>query len=232
MSEIYSEKFFRNSGTLKPAEQKRLRESVFCIVGLGGTGGFCFENLLRLGCENFILYDSDRFELSNFNRQILATEEVVDITKVDAAIRRAREVNDSAKIKKLAAFGSKTSKEISGCDIVIDGTDNIPARFGVAEACMKHGKPYVFCSAASSRGIVSVFNDYPFAKAFQLPSDPKELEKQKACSSVVCPAASLAGTIGASQAANCILGKPYAKAPEAIFFDIFREDVFWRATLG
>ncbi len=228
----YSEKFFRNSGTLEPDEQRKLRESVFCIVGVGGTGGFCFENLLRMGCENFILYDSDRFELGNFNRQILATDSMVDVVKVDAAIRRAQEVNSSAKIKRLGKFEPSSSGEIEGADIVIDGTDNLPSRAKIADSCREYGKPYVFCSAASSRGIVSVFDDYEFGKAFQLPSDERELEKLKQCSSVVCPAASLAGTIAASQAVNRMLGKPFAKAPEAIFFDIFREDVFWRAKLG
>ncbi|MFH1393282.1 MAG: ThiF family adenylyltransferase [Candidatus Micrarchaeota archaeon] len=232
MSETYSEKFLRNTGTLEPKEQKRLREAVFCIVGMGGTGGFCFENLLRLGCEDFILFDSDRFELCNFNRQILATDEVVDLAKVDAAVRRAREVNDSARIRKLEAFGPRTSGEIRDCEIVIDGTDNLPARAEIAKACREHGKPYVFCSAASSRGIVTIFDNYSFEKAFQLPEGPKELDGRGTCSSVVCPAASLAGTIGAAQAANYLLGKPFAKAPDAIFFDIFREDVFWRARLG
>jgi len=232
MSELYSEKFFRNTGTLGPQEQKKLRETAFCLVGMGGTGGFCLENLLRLGCENFQIYDADRFELTNFNRQILATEKVVDIAKVDVAVRRASEVNSSARIRKLGKFNSGSSANIKNCDIVIDGTDNLPSRVEIARACEKYKKPYVFCSASSSRGIVTIFTNYRFETAFQLPTDEKELQKHKSCSSIVCPAASLAGTLGAAQAVNYVLGKPYAKAPDAIFFDTFRKDVFWRSRLG
>lgn len=232
MSKFYPEKFFRNLGAISRKDQEKLKSSCFCIVGIGGTGGFCFENLLRLGCENFILYDSDRFELSNFNRQILATDQLVDVLKIDAAVKRASEINNSAKIKKLKDFDSSNAEEVKNCDILIDGTDNLPSRIEIASTCKKYKKPYVFSSAGNSRGIITIFEDYDFRKAFQLPKDPAQLEKYKACSSIVCPAASLAGTIAASQAANYILGKPYIKAPEALFFDIFRDDIFWRAKLG
>lgn len=232
MSKIYSEKFFKNIGAIKPKEQKKLRDTCFCIVGLGGTGGFCFENLLRVGCESFILYDADRFELSNFNRQTLATDNLVDVMKIDAAIRRANEVNSSAKIKKLQSFNSTNADTVKECDILIDGTDSLSSRLEIANTCKKFNKPYVFCSASNSRGIVSIFEDYDFEKAFQIPKDPILREKYKKCSSIVCPAASLAGTLAASQAISYVLGKSYIKAPEALFFDIFRDNMFWRAKLG
>ena len=227
---LYDEKFVRNPLT-KP-QQAKVRKSVFAIVGLGGTGGFILENLLRTGAEKLIVFDHDRFELSNFNRQTLATEDFLDLPKVHAAVARAKAINKGIEITTHEEFGEDSDAVIRGADIILDGTDNVKSKLLLSRMARSHKIPYVFCSAQGSRGIVSVFTSYRFEKAFQLPEDEDALERYQSCQSIICPAASLAGTLASSQALNAIIGKPYAKAPEAIFFDIFRKDVFWRGKLG
>ncbi|MFH0885193.1 MAG: ThiF family adenylyltransferase [Candidatus Micrarchaeota archaeon] len=227
---LYSEKFLRNP--LTKAQQAKVRKSVFAIVGLGGTGGFILENLLRMGAEKLIVFDHDRFELSNFNRQSLATEEFLDLPKVHAAVARAKAINTGIEISTHEEFGENSEAIIDGADIVLDGTDNVKSKLILSRMARSMKIPYVFCSAQGSRGLVSVFTTYLFEKAFQLPKDDEALERYQSCQSIICPAASLAGTLAASQAVNVLLKKPYAKAPEAIFFDIFRKDVFWRGKLG
>lgn len=226
---LYSEKFHRNISEIGSGRQGRIRDSVFCVVGLGGTGGFALECLLRLGAENLIVFDNDRFELGNFNRQLLATDDTIDMMKSDAATLRARSINKNAKIKKFGRFVPGSAGKIAGCDLVIDATDSPAAKAVVAQACGEKGIPYVFCSASGSRGMVSVFTGYGFGRAFQM--DKKKLGS-KPCASVLCPAVSLAGTLAASQALNLVIGKPVVRAPNALFFDIFDRRVFWRARLG
>lgn len=226
----YGEKFLRNP--LTKAQQARVRKAAFAIVGLGGTGGFILENLLRMGAERLIVFDSDRFELSNFNRQALATEDFLDLPKVHAAVARAKAINKGIEIRTHERFGEESGPELDGADIILDGTDNVRTKLIMARMARRKKVPFVFCSAQGSRGIVSVFTAYKFEKAFQLPDDESELERYQLCQSIICPAASLAGTLAASQALNALLRKPCARAPEAIFFDLFRRDVFWRARLG
>lgn len=228
MSDFYSEKFLRNPLTEK--QQEKIRKTVFAIVGLGGTGGFILENLLRLGAENFMVFDHDRFELSNFNRQTLATDEFLDHPKVHAAVSRAKAVNDGIDIRTFHEFGPDS--DVSNADILLDGVDNIKTKLQMAQLARKKKIPYVFCSAQDTRGIVTVFTNYRFEKAFQIPKDDGSISKYAVCTSIICPAASLSGTLAASQAVNYLLKKPYAKAPEALFFDLFRKDIFWRARLG
>ncbi len=225
---LYGEKFLRNPLTEK--EQAKIRKAKFVIVGLGGTGGFMLENLLRMGAERLLVFDHDRFELSNFNRQPLATDEFIDMPKVHAALARARAINNGIQLEAREKFDE--GSDLGGADIVLDGTDNIGSKLLMARAARKAKRPYVFSSAQGSRGIVTVFTSYRFEKAFQLPPDTGALESYGRCSSVICPAASLAGTLAASQAISFLLKKPFVKAPRAIFFDLFREDVFWRAKLG
>jgi tRNA A37 threonylcarbamoyladenosine dehydratase len=149
---LAAEKFFRNQGVLTADPQERLRSAVVAIVGLGGTGGAAFECLLRLGCEQFILFDRDRFELSNFNRQLLATDETIDMKKTDGATKRANIINKNVKT---SAFGAFDKKKIKNAEIVIDGTDNIETRIAISNACRAFRIPYVFCAASFASGMVS-----------------------------------------------------------------------------
>ncbi len=221
---IYEQKFFRNPFT-KP-QQKKIRKTHFAIVGLGGTGGFILESLLRAGAENITLFDHDSFEYSNFNRQLLAAEDTVDRRKTEVAVARAKSINGSARIKTFSEFTS--ASRLGDAKVLLDGTDNVKTKLEMARVARKKKIPYVFCAASHSRGIVSVFRGYRFEKAFQI---DESLEYGK-CSTIICPAAAIAGSLAASQAISLVLRKPYVKAPEAVFFDLFKKEIFWRAELG
>lgn len=221
---IYSHKFFRNPFT--KAGQLKIRRTPLAVVGLGGTGGVILENLLRMGAENLILYEDDLVELSNFNRQILATEAFIDRPKADAAAERAKGINPSAKLKLEGRFTENS--DLGRARIVIDGSDNVETKLAIAKAARKKKIPFVFCSASGGRGIVAVFGSYRFEKAFQIDA---KLD-YNTCAGVLCPAAAVAGSLAASEAANILTGKPYTRAPEALFFDLGRKEKFWRAELG
>jgi len=223
---INEEKFSRNSPTLSEKDREKIRCATFCIVGLGGVGGFVLENLARLGAQGFILFDHDRFELTNFNRQLLATDGSLDQLKADEAASRIRSINSRIMVKKFKTFDPT---KIVSADIVIDGTDSLRSRLAIAAACRKRKIPYVFCSAQDSRGIVSIFTKYPFEKAFSV--DEAKL-KSRSCASVICPAVSVAGSLAAAEAMNHIIGKPRILAPRAMFIDLFDKRVFWIGELG
>jgi len=225
----YMERFFRNQ--LDRGRQERLRKAEFAIVGLGGTGGFIFENLVRAGAERFTLFDHDRFELSNFNRQLLATEETLDMAKTDAALSRAKSINPAVRIKACGHFSESSS--IGRASLLLDGSDSVDTKITMAALAKKKKIPYVFCSAGGARGIVTVFEKYDFGKAFGLGRDAKKRrEARRACQSILCPAAAFAGTLAASQAINITIGMPYVRAPDALFFDLSSKKIFWRAKLG
>ena len=54
--------------------QKKLSQSCFGIVGIGGLGSTCANLLARAGIGKIILVDKDKVELSNLHRQILFSE--------------------------------------------------------------------------------------------------------------------------------------------------------------
>ncbi|MBI2079973.1 ThiF family adenylyltransferase [Candidatus Micrarchaeota archaeon] len=226
MSELYNELFFRNSGTINEKQQKTLREVVVGIVGLGGTGGFVLENLIRVGIENFVIFDFDRIELSNFNRQILATFENLDSPKVKVAQKHGKNINPNIKIKKYSKrFTFSDWQKLKNCNLLVDCSDNVEARINIANVAKKLKIPFVFCSAGFSRGMVSVFESkVDFEKVMNIQKNRKYLT----CESIISTVASLAGTLASVQAVNYLIGKPYVKAPEFLFFDIFGEELIWK----
>jgi len=221
---MHGQMFFRNA--FSADQQEVVREATFALIGLGGTGGFMLENLLRMGAERFVVFDHDRFELSNFNRQLLATRSSLDWQKTEAALARAREINPAVRMSLRGGFGPRSS--VAGASAILDGSDNVEARLAASRLAGKKRIPYVFCSASGSRGMVSVFRGYGFRRAFQMRGSAPVRARRP----VLCPAAALAGTLAASQAVNCLLGRPFVRAPDALSFDVFSKRVFWRVKLG
>ena len=73
-----------------------------------------------------------------------------------------------------------------------------------------------------------MFKEYRFEDAFQV----RKTGNGRVCSSIICPAAAVAGSVAASQAINLAIGKKTIDAPRALFFDLFREEPFWFGELG
>ncbi|MFA5076906.1 MAG: ThiF family adenylyltransferase, partial [Candidatus Micrarchaeia archaeon] len=151
--------FSRNIGTVSRGEHGKLAKSRVGLVGLGGTGGAAFEILVRLGVGNFIIFDGDRFEITNFNRQIYAVDTNMGKLKVDAAARKAKKINPKVRVERRGEEINRTNVEmLEKCDVVLDCTDNVETRRMISSFCKRMKIPYVFCSAGGSMGMVSVFH--------------------------------------------------------------------------
>jgi len=211
-------------------EQERFSSAHIAIIGLGGTGGFAMECLVRMGARSLVLFEDDQVEPSDFNRQILATSPLLGKEKSEAALRRAKAISPSVKVRSLGAFPSGPLP--SDVSIVVDCTDNLISRIDASRACQEAGLPYVFCSAEGWAGSASVFDGYLFSKAFGIDESKMASNPRGKARKVVCPAAAIAGSLAASLCASRILGLPYPKAPDAIFFDLRKAEPFWRARLG
>lgn len=110
---------------------KKLNNSKVCIFGLGGVGSFVCEALVRAGVENFILIDNDTVDITNLNRQIIATRKTINKYKVDVMEERMKEINPEINIIKIKEFISKDSKlEFidNSIDYIIDAIDTVSAK--------------------------------------------------------------------------------------------------------
>lgn len=132
------ERYKRNYSSISKEEQKILSNTSVAIVGLGGLGGYVLENLVRLGIRNFNLIDKDVFDLSNLNRQILATEKTINNQKAKEAFNRALEIDHRVKAKVFCEKLDENSiKMLEGVDVVVDCLDSVNTRLILESLCEK-----------------------------------------------------------------------------------------------
>lgn len=109
---------------------EKLQKSKVAIFGIGGVGSFVVEALVRSGVENFILVDKDIIDITNINRQIIATTKTVGKPKVEIAKKRILEINPNAKVETYQKFFMPETKGIINetIDYIVDCIDTVTAK--------------------------------------------------------------------------------------------------------
>ena len=85
--------FSRTELLLGKDAMERLAGCRVAVFGAGGVGGYVCEALARSGVGALDLIDDDKVNLSNINRQIIATTKTVGRDKVDVMKERILDIN-------------------------------------------------------------------------------------------------------------------------------------------
>ncbi len=141
------------------AGQKKLLSSSIFIAGTGGLGVPASMYLVAAGVGKVAIADFDNVDLSNLQRQVLYSTEDIGKSKVDVAYEKLKRLNPDVELVKIKEKlnASNIVDLIKDFDIVIDGSDNFPARYAVSDACVILGKPYIYGSVLRFEGQVSTF---------------------------------------------------------------------------
>lgn len=141
----------RRDGPAADECQRRLRESTIAVLGVGGLGGRVALELACGGVGEIWLFDGDRVEISNLDRQIQFSEADVGRRKVEVTAERLRSFNSAVEVR--STFGRIESQEalsecIAGADIVVDGIDwpAYEVEHWCNAACFEAGIPYIAMS--------------------------------------------------------------------------------------
>lgn len=135
------EQFKRTELLLGKENIEKLFNSTVAVIGLGAVGGFALEILARMGIGNFIVADFDVVQVSNINRQILATHSTVGIKKTELAAKRIADINPKCNIKIFDTFVNTDTLPIifeNKPDIVIDAIDSFNPKLRLIEYCYKN----------------------------------------------------------------------------------------------
>lgn len=145
---------------LGEAGQRRLREARVLLVGAGGLGCPVALYLAAAGVGRLLLVDDDRVEESNLQRQVLHSTAAVGQLKVDSAAARLFALNPDCRIDTLPQRlnASRVDALVADCDVIVDGSDNLPTRYLLSDASLRHGKPLVYGAVERFVGQVSVFH--------------------------------------------------------------------------
>jgi sulfur-carrier protein adenylyltransferase/sulfurtransferase len=146
---------------LKLGGQEKLKQGSVLVIGAGGLGSPALYYLTAAGVGRIGILDFDVVDVSNLQRQILYSSEDVGKPKAAKAAERLSNLNPHVKIETHLCFlnSENAMRIISNYDVIIDGSDNLPTRYLVNDACVLLNKTLIYGAIFQFEGQVSVFNE-------------------------------------------------------------------------
>lgn len=124
----------------------KLKNCRVAVFGIGGVGGICAEALVRSGIGTLDIIDNDIVDITNLNRQIIATHKTVGKNKVDVFEKRAKEINPEVIINKHNFFFSKDTSSLfnfRNYDYVIDAIDSVSSKLELVLKSQEANTPII-----------------------------------------------------------------------------------------
>lgn len=132
----------------------RLAKSRVLIVGAGGVGGYAAEMLARSGVGHLTLIDADNVDITNINRQIIATRSSVGLPKTELFISRFRDINPDISVKGMQTFLTPDNvAEIldEGYDYIVDAIDTVAPKCALITEALRRKIPIISSMGAGGR---------------------------------------------------------------------------------
>lgn len=125
----------------------KLQHSHVIVFGVGGVGGFAIEALVRSGIGEISIVDFDTVDLTNLNRQIIATQNSIGKLKTSVMKDRLLSINPNVIVHE---FPEKFSMENSDLffkdkkyDYIVDAIDLVTSKLALAEIAKSLSIPII-----------------------------------------------------------------------------------------
>ncbi len=138
--------FSRTEQLLGADNINKLKNSRVAVFGVGGVGGYVVEALTRVGIGAIDLIDNDTVNITNINRQIIATHNTIGKYKTDAAMIRINEINPEILVTTHKIFFNEDSMDridFSEFDYVVDAIDTVTSKILLITKCKELGIPII-----------------------------------------------------------------------------------------
>jgi adenylyltransferase/sulfurtransferase len=190
--------------------QRKLKRARVLCVGAGGLGSPAALYLAAAGVGTIGLVDFDVVDVTNLQRQILHGTADVGRSKLDSARDRIAAMNPEVRVETFNEALSVTNAQglVEAFDVVVDGTDNFPARYLVNDACVLSGTPNAWGSVHRFEGQAAVFAapGGPCYRCLHPEPPPAGLVPSCAEAGVLGVLPGVIGTIQATEAIKIVLG--------------------------
>jgi molybdopterin/thiamine biosynthesis adenylyltransferase/rhodanese-related sulfurtransferase len=140
--------------------QLLLKKARVLVVGAGGLGVPVLQYLTAAGAGRIGIVDFDRIEIHNLHRQVLFG--MPDIGRLKAVVAKEKLESQNPHIQIFSITEKLTSANaleiFKEYDLIVDCTDNFPARYLINDACLISGLPFIYGSIFKFEGQVALFN--------------------------------------------------------------------------
>lgn len=133
---------------------EKIKNTSILIIGIGGVGGNALEAIVRMGVNNIIIVDNDIIDITNLNRQLISLRSSIGEYKVDAAIKRVKDINNECNIIGINKFIDKSNINFLfnyKIDYVIDCCDTISTKIVLIEECLKRNIKFISCMGTGNK---------------------------------------------------------------------------------
>jgi molybdopterin-synthase adenylyltransferase len=219
MTDSLQEKYSRQMlfAGIGPEGQRRLLASRATVVGCGAIGAAAANLLVRAGVGSVKIIDRDFVEPSNLQRQTLFDEADARnaLPKAVAAESKLRSINSNVEVRGVVAdLGSQNAGELlSGCNLILDGTDNFETRFLVNDFSVKSGTPWIYAAGVASYGLtMTIRPGLTPCLACLLESGGSSHSLEETCDTVgvIGPIVNLIASWQVAEALKLLAGRPEA----------------------
>ncbi|MFN3604376.1 MAG: ThiF family adenylyltransferase [Leptonema sp. (in: bacteria)] len=136
-----------------------LSQSKVLIIGLGGLGCPAAIYLSLAGIGKIGLFDFDKVDITNLQRQPLYKEEDVGSYKVEAAKKNLLEYNQNLEVEIYKdVFTYEKKHLVRTYDLILDCTDTIATRKIINQVSLEENIPFIFCSLDQWSFQLALFN--------------------------------------------------------------------------
>jgi molybdopterin-synthase adenylyltransferase len=212
---------------LGPEGQARLAAARVTILGCGALGSGSAMALARAGVGFLRLIDRDLPELSNLPRQVLFDEADVaaGLPKAVAAAGQLGRINGAISVEPVVAdlTAANAVELLAGADVIVDGTDNLEARYLANEVACQCGVPWVHGGAIGAEGRVLTVIPGKTACLRCLVPEPPPPGTLPTCDTagIIGPAALVVGAVQAAEAIKLLVGDAEATAGRMLACDLW-----------
>lgn len=138
--------FERTEKLIGKESVEKLKKSSVLIFGVGGVGSYACEALSRAGVGKIDIVDNDKVDITNINRQIIATHDTIGRAKVDVMRKRMLSINPDIDCEpfELLYLPSEANKfDFKKYDYIIDCIDNVTAKIDIICRAKEAGTPVI-----------------------------------------------------------------------------------------
>ena len=151
---------------------KRLKAAKVIIFGVGGVGGYVAEALARAGIGSITLVDSDKVDITNINRQLVALHSTIGRYKTEVMAEHIKDINPDAEvIVKNCFYLPENADEFNfySYDYIADCVDTVAAKIDIIERSVNMNVPVISAMGAGGKLDPSLFRVSDISKTEYCP---------------------------------------------------------------